>query len=97
MIQAADSNCYPYLSAAAFTIHQRFYLHHPNLSKVQLEVIAPFLIFDAAKVAVYCLKSWDMFEKSSLMTSFQIRCQDIAEGEVVEERDFVGMGLLQLC
>ena len=32
MIRATDSNCYPYLSAAAFTIHQRIYLCHPQTS-----------------------------------------------------------------
>ena len=29
MIRATDSNCYPYLSAAAFTLHQRIYSYHP--------------------------------------------------------------------
>lgn len=32
MTRATDSNCYPYLSAAAFTIHQRFYPCHPQSS-----------------------------------------------------------------
>lgn len=32
MTRATDSNCYPYFSAAAFTIHQQFYPCHPQSS-----------------------------------------------------------------